>query len=282
MADVTFGVKVPEEMKIELSEIMKNTELSGKEFMNMLLTAYKLENNKKQQNFYAEDIGELQRLLNRIQGIYLNLGQKTEFVIEERLQDVQKVTEEKEKELSELLGKVSSLEKALQDKEKELQENQKHRDEMNQKYLSVVSERDEAKAQLRNNQLLYDKYETEIKQLQKQIEGLGRLEIEIEERNEENQKLKTRNDEIASDMWFLQREMDKLKEELVGAINKSEEEKDKLKQTYELELKNQLLEQKLAFNAKVELLKEENFKLQQEYAKKMQDYLEGYLKEDKK
>ena len=30
MADVTFGVKVPEEMKNELAEIMKSTQLTGK------------------------------------------------------------------------------------------------------------------------------------------------------------------------------------------------------------------------------------------------------------
>ena len=38
MADVTFGVKVPEEMKNELAEIMKSTQLTGKEFMGLLLT----------------------------------------------------------------------------------------------------------------------------------------------------------------------------------------------------------------------------------------------------
>lgn len=277
MADVTFGVKVSEEMKIELSEIMKNTELSGKEFMNMLLMAYKLENNKKQQNIYAEDIGELQRLLNRIQAIYLNLGQKTEFIIEERLQEGEKIVEEKEKEKTELIERIQVLEKVVEDKKTALKENKKHIEEMNQKYLSTMEELNESKRQLKNNQLLYDKYEAEIKGLETKIGEFKRLEIEIDERNEENQKLKTRNDEIASDMWFLQRDMDKLKEELAGVMLKSQEDQEKIKRNYELELKNQLLEQKLAFNAQIDLLKEENFKSQQEYATKMQNYLEASL-----
>ncbi|MEG0326329.1 MAG: hypothetical protein RR618_07330 [Cellulosilyticaceae bacterium] len=281
MADVTFGVKVPEEMKIELSDIMKNTDLSGKEFMNMLLTAYKLESNKKQQNFYAQDIEELQRLLNRIQGIYLNLGQKTEFIIEEKLQDGQKIIEEKELKLTEFLEKIDSLEKAVEDKEKTLKESKKNIDEMNKNHLGMINELDDSKKQLKNNQLLYDKYESEIKQLQKTIEGFKRLELEIEERNEENQKLKTRNDEIASEMWFLQRDMDKLKEELAGVIVKSEEDQDKIKKNYELELKNQLLEQKLEFNNQINLLKEANFNSQQEYTQKMQDYLEESIRTNK-
>lgn len=281
MADVTFGVKVPEEMKIELSDIMKNTDLSGKEFMNMLLTAYKLESNKKQQNFYAQDIEELQRLLNRIQGIYLNLGQKTEFIIEEKLQDGQKIIEEKELKLTEFLEKIDSLEKAVENKEKTLKESKKNIDEMNKNHLGMINELDDSKKQLKNNQLLYDKYESEIKQLQKTIEGFKRLELEIEERNEENQKLKTRNDEIASEMWFLQRDMDKLKEELAGVIVKSEEDQDKIKKNYELELKNQLLEQKLEFNTQINLLKEANFNSQQEYTQKMQDYLEESIRTNK-
>ncbi|MEG0014295.1 MAG: hypothetical protein RR744_04280 [Cellulosilyticaceae bacterium] len=281
MADVTFGVKVPEEMKIELSDIMKNTDLSGKEFMNMLLTAYKLESNKKQQNFYAQDIEELQRLLNRIQGIYLNLGQKTEFIIEEKLQDGQKIIEEKELKLTEFLEKIDSLEKAVENKEKTLKESKKNIDEMNKNHLGMINELDDSKKQLKNNQLLYDKYESEIKQLQKTIEGFKRLELEIEERNEENQKLKTRNDEIASEMWFLQRDMDKLKEELAGVIVKSEEDQDKIKKNYELELKNQLLEQKLEFNNQINLLKEANFNSQQEYTQKMQDYLEESIRTNK-
>lgn len=281
MADVTFGVKVPEEMKIELSDIMKNTDLSGKEFMNMLLTAYKLESNKKQQNFYAQDIEELQRLLNRIQGIYLNLGQKTEFIIEEKLQDGQKIIEEKELKLTEFLEKIDSLEKAVENKEKTLKESKKNIDEMNKNHLGMINELDDSKKQLKNNQLLYDKYESEIKQLQKTIEGFKRLELEIEERNEENQKLKTRNDEIASEMWFLQRDMDKLKEELAGVIVKSEEDQDKIKKNYALELKNQLLEQKLEFNNQINLLKEANFNSQQEYTQKMQDYLEESIRTNK-
>ena len=41
MADVTFGVKVTEEMKQELNELMKNMDYTGKEFMSVLLNTYR-------------------------------------------------------------------------------------------------------------------------------------------------------------------------------------------------------------------------------------------------
>lgn len=278
MADVTFGVKVPEEMKIELSELMKHTELSGKEFMGMLLATYKLESNKKEKTFYQEDISELQRLLNRIQAIYLNLGQKTEFMIEERLQEGLGEVQKKEEAIKSLEEEIEKLKEGLEEKEKALKKNEDVMASFKQEQNAIKEELEQAKGQLKNNQLLYKKYETEIERLQEEIAGFGRLTLEIEERNTENQKLKTRNDELASDMWFLQREMDKLKEEREKDSVKLQEENKQLKQNYELELKNQLLEQKLAFNAKLELLKEENFKIQQEYAQKMQVYLENSLK----
>lgn len=282
MADVTFGVKVSEEMKTELSELMKTTELSGKEFMGMLLASYRLESNKKDKSFYSDDINELQRLLNRIQGLYLNMGQKIEFLIEEKVQESEVEVHKKEEEVKGLLDQIEGLEKKLVEKEKEMNDKNTIIQELEDKQKETDKELEQSKNQLINNQLLYNKYETEIQSLVDKIEGFSRLEIEIEERNAENQKLKTRNDELASDIWFLQREIEKLKDEREKEIEKLQEDQIKLKQTYDLELKNQLLEQKLANNAKIELLKEENFKTQQEYAKKMQEYLEGSLKAGKK
>ena len=59
MADVTFGVKVPEEMKNELAEIMKSTQLTGKEFMGLLLTTYKLEQKKQFTNQKGKLISQI-------------------------------------------------------------------------------------------------------------------------------------------------------------------------------------------------------------------------------
>lgn len=280
MADVTFGVKVSEEMKNELSELMKNTELSGKEFMNMLISSYKLEKSKKEKSSFTEDINELQRLLNRIQGMYINIGEKAEFIIEDRLEDINQEVVKKEESITSLKKQLEVIGCELENKHKEIDKLALQVATVSKEKENIVKNLDEAKAQLKNNQLLYTKYESEIEQLKNQISLYGRLELEIEERNEENQKLKNRNDELASDIWFIQRELDKLRETKSVEVSKLEEEIEKIKAQSELELKNQLLEQKLAFNSKLELLKEENFKIQQECARKIQEYLEKSLEKE--
>lgn len=98
MADVTFGVKVPEEMKNELAEIMKSTQLTGKEFMGLLLTTYKLEQKKQAEDLLVKDIDELQRLLQRIQTMYLNVSERVGLIVEERIGEVEAVVVQKEEE----------------------------------------------------------------------------------------------------------------------------------------------------------------------------------------
>ncbi|MEF9960457.1 MAG: hypothetical protein RR776_10860 [Niameybacter sp.] len=98
MADVTFGVKVTEDMKNELAELMKNTQLTGKEFMNLLLGAYKLEQQKQSDHMLVQDIDELQRLLQRIQMMYLNMSERVNLIVEDLLIVVEHLLGEKEEE----------------------------------------------------------------------------------------------------------------------------------------------------------------------------------------
>ncbi|PHV70656.1 hypothetical protein CS063_08985 [Sporanaerobium hydrogeniformans] len=90
MGDVTFGVKVSEEMKNELSELMKKCTLSGKEFMQMLLTSYKLEEAKRSNHWIENELTELQFLLQRIQNLYLNISEKAEVALHVHLQEKEK------------------------------------------------------------------------------------------------------------------------------------------------------------------------------------------------
>ena len=237
MSDVTFGVKVTEEMKSELSELMKINDLSGKEFMALLLSTYKIEQVKQEDTWFANDMSELQVLLQRIQNLYLHIGEKSKILLTQNTKQFQEelVTQEKENVL--LKQRVKDLEDKLEvyKKEKEQQEQtiQKSKEE-NKKMLKQV---EESQSQAKNYLLLHNKFEQEIKILETQVEELKRLELEIEERNKENTGLQNRNDELASEVWFLKREAEKLAEE-----------KKQLTLTYQLELKNHLLEQKLAFN----------------------------------
>lgn len=287
MADVTFGVKVPEELKNELSEIMKTTDLTGKEFMSMLLSTYKLEQSKVKKDFLSRDIDELQRLLQRVQSLYLNIGERAELFLEEKTREKDEEIRGKEEVASELTDKINTLVQVVEEREKRIKELEKelHKKAELEKALGVQLEEhkkqlEEQKEQMKENRLLSQKYMEEIEKLKTKVEMMERFELEIAERNEECERLKGRSDTLASDLWFAQREVEKVTEEREKNIKQHAEETKRLEENYKLQMENQLLQQKLLFTNQIEKLKEEYYTLKEMHGIQMNGY-EAKLKEFK-
>ena len=281
MADVTFGVKVPEEMKNELAEIMKSTQLTGKEFMGLLLTTYKLEQKKQAEDLLVKDIDELQRLLQRIQTMYLNVSERVGLIVEERIGEVEAVVVQKEEEKEALIKEKFLLEEKINNLLKEKEEAKDRYVALEKAYSELEEQISEQKIQIKQHHTLCEKYEEQIVGLKEENSKWERLEIEIKERNEENERLKVRNDEVSSELWFAQREVEKLKELLKQEEGGKNKELTTLKEKYDLELQNSLLEQKLVFTNKIEVLKEEQHKVQQELNDRIQNLLLGIKMENK-
>lgn len=281
MADVTFGVKVPEEMKNELAEIMKSTQLTGKEFMGLLLTTYKLERKKQAEDLLVKDIDELQRLLQRIQTMYLNVSERVGLIVEERIGEVEAVVVQKEEEKEALIKEKSLLEEKINNLLKEKEEAKDRYVALEKAYSELEEQISEQKIQIKQHHTLCEKYEEQIVGLKEENSKWERLEIEIKERNEENERLKVRNDEVSSELWFAQREVEKLKELLKQEEDGKNKELTTLKEKYDLELQNSLLEQKLVFTNKIEVLKGEQHKVQQELNDRIQNLLLGIKMENK-
>lgn len=264
MSDVTFGVKVSEEMKNELSSLMKEHTLSGKEFMSMLLASYKLDQAKSESQMFENDLSELQQLIKRISGIFINMTEKSKLVYKDEEAALQKVIDAQKCEKEALADELNALKNKVEACKQKENEWQKKINEKDALIEERTKERDLQKSQLENNLLLHKKFEEEVKRLQEEIDGYKRLEIEIQERNDENTKLKNRNDEMASENWFLQREVEKLHKENEQLIEKHELEKKNLLTQSELHLKNELLEQRLTSNEMIQALREEVMQLKEE------------------
>lgn len=271
MSDVTFGVKVTEELKNELSELMKSNDLTGKEFMQLLINTYKIDQKKQEEPFFASDISELQILLQRIQSIYINVTEKSKTLLLEK-----EALFEKERLSNHELGLVlkEDLDKAkasIEELKQTLQQKQDLIHKLKEDNQQLESINQETQAQAKNYLLLTKKFEQEVERLHIEINHFQKLETENAEFSQQNNILKNKNDELASEIWFLKRETEKL-----------EAQKDQLVSTYQLELKNKLLEQEIAFNKKMEILKEEKLYLQQEFNKKLQDLYEATQNLDEK
>ena len=71
----------------------------------------------------------------------------------------------------------------------------------------------------------------------------------------------------------MQREHEKSEKDYQVQLEKHEQGIERLKEQHTLEMKNNLLEQKLQFNNKIEILKEENFSVQQNLMEKIKHLL---------
>ena len=264
MSDVTFGVKVSEEMKAQLSQMMKEHAVSGKEFMGMLLASYRLDKAKEEMQLFESDIIELQNLTKRIQSIFFNMTEKSRLNYEEEKQALEKVIEAQQLEKEAIIKDQQEIKNKLE--EAKLREQDMHQREVALQKSNNESIKEVAtlKTQLENNILLHKKFEEEVVKLNEKIDGYKRLEVEIEERNKENTKLKSRNDEMASEMWFLQREVEKLQKEKEQITEKYETEKTHSANQFELKLKNELLEQKLSLLEEIDRLKKELSQVKEE------------------
>lgn len=289
MGDVTFGVKVSEEMKNKLSQLMKEHTLSGKEFMSMLLASYHLDKAREETQLFESDIVELQNLTKRIQGIFLNMTEKSKVSYKEELDALKKVIETQQTEKDEWVKTKDTLEAALKEAQVKENEAQKREETLCEKVSIAYKEIEVLKKQLENNLLLHHKFEEEASKLKEQIKSYKRLEVEIEERNNENTKLKERNDEIASEIWFLQREVEKLQKEIEQLHKKYEDEKNIAQTQFDLKLSNALLNQQLEWQEKnnslkeeILSLKEEKVALEKQYHRKLEEFLGQMVSTDQK
>lgn len=110
MSDVTFGVKVPEELKQQIDNLIKDSGLrTGKEFMQSLINSYVLEKTKESLPEVAEDLKELQNLTQRIDNIYLNLGYRIENITKAQQEQQQQLLGKKDSIILDLQSKIEML-----------------------------------------------------------------------------------------------------------------------------------------------------------------------------
>lgn len=256
MADVTFGVKVSEEMKNELSLLMKEHTLSGKEFMSMLLASYQLDKARENSSLYESDIVELQNLTKRIHSIFINMTEKSKLNYKEEQEALQKVIEAQKEEKEQLLQKNQQSEEIVKKLQLDLNKQKEEEAALKEELTKSKKAFDILKKQSENNMLLHDKFKEEVELLKEQLNQYKRLDLEVQERNEEISKLKARNDETASEIWFLKREIEKLELEKEQLIEKHETEVKSQEKQQQLILTNKLLEQSLEFSKKIDELKE--------------------------
>ncbi len=276
MADVTFGVKVPEEMKEELSELMKSSTLSGKEFMGLLLSSYKLENKMEESDLFDSDLKELQSLMTRVQNLYRGMIEKSKIIYDDKYKLLQsEIDAQKEKGINST-QELEGLKKVIEEKDKQIAQGNKKYSELENTLIEVRDENKNLKQQLKNNILLHTKFEEEIATYKNQTETISGLQKQLSTLEKSNVELTKHIGDLNEEVKFSKYELKKSEQEIVSLKSSFESQKNESENNYSLKLNNELLMEKIKYKDEEMKLKEQinnliqkNYQLEKSFNEKI-------------
>lgn len=208
MADVTYGAKVPEELKKQLEDLQKDSGLrTGKDFMQQLVNCYVIEKTKEQLPEVAQELKELQTLTQRIYNIYLNLGYRIENVTKEQ-------QEQQEKELNKKNSIISDLQEKNESSKADfeaLTEAYNNIVNQNNEYLQRVNELTESN---NNIKALVEEYKGKNDMLLSDLAEYKQYRISNEELKKENETLTSELNKLTFSNTNLEDQLKNTKEEI--------------------------------------------------------------------
>jgi len=283
MADATYSVRLPEELKDKISEIISESGLTGKDFMADLVELYRLHSTKEHTNVFVQsEIDELRQYMSRINGIYSNIVERTESTIslekkknQENLDTMlnEKIrVEEKLEEMKRALEESKELENSHFIEKEELQEQMK-KAEVNYQ------------TNLENTEALLEEYKEKNSSLKESLEDYNQT---LKENKDLHVKLREMNDFVTTlkdQAGEKNRDIEKLEEQLQSEQVKREELKTSLEEKHQAELRKlqddlnfkwekKLFEQEKALNQEKEEIKEV-------YNEKLQSVIDKYTEPER-
>jgi len=280
MKDVTFGVKVPEELRDQINEMMKGSGLVGREFMQQLVDSYLLDRNKQEIPEMAEEIKELQSLTHRINEMYLYLGTRFENIAslsKKDKEDMDQIISETNQSYQENIKNYKSEIKGYEDQIEKFKKMQETIEDSNKELSLKINE---INSYNENYQELNNQYKKNILELTNKLEALRPLEEENDKLLSANNLLQEGNDNLASDLWFAKRDIEKLNNELIKNQTETERRVLHLKDQHHLEKQTTVLELQLKHQKDIEALNSKMANMQEEYHDKLKQLI--FQIEDKK
>lgn len=273
MKDVTFGVKVPEDLRDQINEMMKDSGLVGKEFMQQLVDTHLLGQSKAEIPEMAEEIKELEALTHRMNEMYLYLGTRFKNIIADVEKDKEAIRSQVKKEKEDYVKEKADYDSELKNVREEVVKLQKQIEASKSTNHELNLKLEEMAKYNANYTELNKQYKSNIEELTKKVEDLQHLKEKNDTLVVSNTKLEENNDRLASDLWFSKREIEKLQEALVKDREKYKNQLSHLKEQQHLERQTALLEMQLEHQKTIETLNDKTANLQEEYNNKLKELL---------
>ena len=273
MKDVTFGVKVPEGLRDEINSLMKDSGLVGKEFMQQLVDTYMLDQNKQSIPEMAQEIKELQLLTHRINEMYIYLGSRFQNIINANEKEKEDIANENAKEKQAYEDGLGEYKSQIKKAEEQVLKFQKGLEEANMANVEFKTKIGEITEHNENYKELNMQYKDKIEKLTMKVESLEYLKLENDKLEGENRKLQENNDNLASELWFCKREIEKIEEKFSNDREDNRSYISRLKEQHTLEKQTAILELQLKHQKDIEDLNAKTASLQSEYNNKLKDLL---------
>lgn len=272
MADLTWSVKMPEELKDKVGKKLLDSGLTGKEFMESLLSSYELQMVKFKRPEIVSDLQELEALSKRLCSIYVNLGEKMTSILTDKENGYKEVLKEKDESIKNQVEKVRLLESSEKELKEKVSNAEREKDILAGEKVKLERRTEKEITQLKEvngaHKAVIEEYKektdtlkglvVELKGYKKEVEKLqGELEQERDKRKElqlsfteAEKNLKMSEDELIRKEEYFKKEIKSLKEQSVY-------EKDKALLDLEKSLRNEMQVLREEYNGKVRGLLEE-------------------------
>jgi DNA repair exonuclease SbcCD ATPase subunit len=254
MADVTFGVKVSEETKEKVQQMVEVSGMKSKEWFETLVSLYEMEQLKQGAIDFSKDLSELEIHTNRINQLVANMVTRAAHEKEAVLQQIEEIKASKDeviqtyqKEFSEVKGQIDGYKQQAVQTEKAYAEAAKH--------VQQLEETNE------NNKALIGEYK-------EKIDTLSSLVNEYKEYRDQNRGLMSRIVELEQDknerlteVSGLTNELSRVKEKyevnLTQAEERHKEALERLQERLEVARERELLGVRTQYQEKLQQANEE-------------------------
>lgn len=178
----TWAAKVPQELKNKISNIIKEENITSKEFLNNIIELYEIEELKKNSGM-EKDIVDFENNLARVFDLFkgaINRNNSLESNIKNKYD---KMITEKDEE-------IKRMKEVLNEKENEIKE----KDKRSKEDLELLKNKDKELLKINKDKDRFDElvenYKKQIDDLNKKLEGFNEIENEYQNILKKNQFLK--------------------------------------------------------------------------------------------
>jgi len=210
---VSYGVKVTQENKELLQNLMSELDVTGNEFMEALLDTFESESSKEYIAFAKEDYAALQKYTKSINTLFVSLGQKMQSEIDSNRDKFVKLSESKDNNIANQLEQIAQLKQQRDELQESVKQSKAYTDNqvnqiseltglnklLEQLNQSLTKERDQLQA-------LVEKQSHSVTQLEELQEKVTLLEQDKSTLTEEKATLTEKNATLTNGIDNLSRE----------------------------------------------------------------------------